>query len=287
MSTQNKTIIVDGSCKLGYSNNTIIISKESQQEEYTLENIRCLIISDLRVSLSTYLLNELQKRNITVIFCDEKKLPSCELVSFTYKSIGPGKLFEQIKYNSYDKILVWTDIIKSKINNQYKLLEKYRLSAAEDIKKLLLQVEIGDPHNIEARAAKISFKSLFGKDFVRFNDDDINRGLDYGYAILKSEITRALIIHGYHPSFGLKHRNKQNSYNLTYDLIEFFRVHVDEIIYHKQGDKFDTKYKKDLIERLSNKNVRYNNKNFILFDLIDYYVLQQMGRLRCHELEKE
>ncbi|CAI2165529.1 2669_t:CDS:2 [Funneliformis geosporum] len=57
----------------------------------------------------------------------------------------------------------------------------------------LKKVENGDRTNREGAVAKYFFQKLYGKGFIRFADDNINRALNYGYKILTSAISRTLI----------------------------------------------------------------------------------------------
>ena len=93
----------------------------------------------------------------------------------------------------------------------------------EDIK----EVKIGDKTNREGHAAKIYFKELFGKEFVRHNDDVINSALNYGYAILLSTINKEIINNGYLTQLGIHHKNEFNEFNLTCDLMEPLLINVN------------------------------------------------------------
>jgi CRISPR-associated protein Cas1 len=85
----------------------------------------------------------------------------------------------------------------------------------------------GDPDNMEARAAREYWSSLF-VDFVRDNPADLrNKLLNYGYAIIRAGMARALVAYGLVPSIGLNHCSVTNAFNLADDLFEPFRPMVD------------------------------------------------------------
>lgn len=71
---------------------------------------------------------------------------------------------------------------------------------------------------------------LFGQGFTRGEDNIINAGLNYGYAILRGCIARHLAAYGFLPSLGLHHRSALNAFNLADDLIEPFRPVADLLV---------------------------------------------------------
>jgi CRISPR-associated protein Cas1 len=86
----------------------------------------------------------------------------------------------------------------------------------------------GDPENVEAEAARRYWLLLFGPDFRRDRDSGgTNAMLNYGYAVLRAGVARAVFATGLHPGFGLMHSNRSNPMVLVDDLMEPFRPIVD------------------------------------------------------------
>ena len=56
--------------------------------------------------------------------------------------------------------------------------------------------------------------------------DLLNSMLNYGYAILSSEITKSILVNGLDPYCGLLHFDMDNRTSLTFDLIEPFRQQI-------------------------------------------------------------
>lgn len=81
---------------------------------------------------------------------------------------------------------------------------------------------------MEANAARDYFHYLH-PGLNRRNDDPVNSCLNYGYAVLRNAIIRALLLAGFQPAFGLHHDNHLNAFNLADDLIEPWRAMVDLI----------------------------------------------------------
>ncbi len=90
------------------------------------------------------------------------------------------------------------------------------------------KVRSGDPDNVEAEAARRYWPLMFGREFHRDKDGaGINGLLNYGYAVLRAGMARAVMAAGLHPSFGLMHSNRSNPMVLIDDLMEPFRPIVD------------------------------------------------------------
>ena len=127
---------------------------------------------------------------------------------------------------------LWAALIRTKIDNQAAVLRRYNKDGAEALESLARRVRSGDPERLEGQAAARYFTALFGTSFSREFSGFANAALNYGYAVLRGVIARALVSHGLHPSIGLFHDNEQNAFNLADDLIEPFRPLVDLWVAH-------------------------------------------------------
>ena len=128
-----------------------------------------------------------------------------------------------------------------------------------------------DISNREGHAAKVYFNSLFGKEFVRHTGDEINAALDYGYAILASSINKEVSSNGCITQLGIKHKNEFNYFNLSYDIIEPFRVLVDNIVAENIENEFNKDYKYKLINVLNSK-IKMEGKSYYFTNAIQIYV---------------
>ena len=116
-------------------------------------------------------------------------------------------------------------------------------------------VRSDDAMNLEARAAAYYWRNFFPEcdGFVRHREGDApNHLLNYGYAILRGVIARALVGSGLLPTLGIHHRNKFNAYCLADDIMEPYRPFVDEVVKRmvkKYGllDDITTEMKRDLL----------------------------------------
>ena len=93
-------------------------------------------------------------------------------------------------------------------------------------------VKSGDPENVEARAAAYYWKTLFGPGFTRNREGPPpNALLNYGYAILRAVVARALVSSGLLATWGIHHHNRYNAYCLADDIMEPYRPYVDELVW--------------------------------------------------------
>jgi len=121
----------------------------------------------------------------------------------------------------------WAAVTRRKIANQAACLRLCARDGVERLESYSRRVRSGDPDRLEGQAAAFYFTRLFDVSFDRSQPGWSNAALDYGYAVLRGAIARALVAHGLHPSVGLFHASEQNAFNLADDLIEPFRPLVD------------------------------------------------------------
>ena len=252
--------------------NRFLVVKQDIDEKYIhLSEIDTVIVDSISVSISSYLLKELADNKINIIFCDDKHNPYGELQAFYSRHNSSKKILEQVKWTNKEKDLVWQNIVKNKIMNQSLLLKKIKSKQHNLLVSYINEVTIGDKTNREGHAAKVYFNALFGKDFVRGNNDSINASLNYGYAILLSTISKEIVNNGYLTQLGIHHKNEFNPYNLACDLMEPFRIIIDSFIYYNKQRELDTNFKLDIIN-IFNNIYTYNNKKYTLKDIIELYV---------------
>ena len=120
------------------------------------------------------------------------------------------------------------------------------------------------------RSAKVYFNALFGKKFTRNKVCDVNAALNYGYNVLLSTFNKEVVCNGYLTQLGIHHKNEFNEFNLSCDLMEPFRVIIDNFVYHNFDRKFDQQYKLDLVN-IFNNTYLYKKKKYTLKDIIRLY----------------
>ena len=207
----------------------VIFSKETQEETLVpIEDIGFVIVENALVSLTIPLINELTDNNCALIFCNEKHLPFSMTMPLDCNEIQSQLFSAQINAKLPVKKNCWKQIVEYKIKNQGLVLKKYDLNFARlvDFSKC---VKSGDSTNMESQAAKFYWDNLFGKNWCRDRFGDFpNNYLNYGYAILRAAMARALVGSGLLPTLGIHHHNKYNAYCLADDLMEPYRPFIDD-----------------------------------------------------------
>ena len=281
-----RTVVITRQSKISYKNRFLVVKQENDEKYIHLSEIDTIIVDSISVSISAYLLKELADNKINIIFCDEKHNPFGEVVPYYSKHNTSKMIKEQIKWKVSDKDKIWSEIVKNKIMNQALLLKKTKSPKYKLILSYIDEVVDGDKTNREGHAAKVYFNALFGNDFVRNSDDSINAALNYGYAILLSTINKEIINNGYLTQLGIHHKNEFNEFNLTCDLMEPFRIVIDNFVYYNQERKFDTEYKLDIVNIL-NGTFKYQGKNYTLKDIIRMFVKSTLESINNSESYKE
>lgn len=258
-----RTIVISQSAKLDYKMDYLLVRQDSITKIH-LSEVGLLLIESTAVSLTVSLLCELTKRKIKVVFCDEKKNPSSELIGYYGSHDTSAKIRKQIHWSDEVKKSIWTEIVSEKIRNQKLFLEN--LEKTEECKLLdnyLLELQPGDVTNREGHAAKVYFNAVFGMEFSRTQDIPINAALNYGYSIILSAINREIVANGYLTQLGLFHDNMFNPFNLGSDLMEPFRILVDRRVYELQPDKLEHKEKIHLVNVLNQEVMIDGKRNYV------------------------
>lgn len=251
------------------------------EECIPLDQIRNLLVVTQSCSVSAPLLNELSKRFVNVILCDEKRMPSCHIALSLYgHTESAGRIIEQSQWNKERKDLIWQHIAKEKISNQCGALAASGLQIPEQMPHYLESIAPGDSSNREALAARTYFAAMFGYFFIRNASDDINAALNYGYALIKSAMTRIVVSHGYHPALGIKHSSASNPYNLSCDLMEPFRPAVDRFVFKNKERRFDYWYKRDILS-LFCLNIHYGGREMNISDAMEEFALDVLRSMNC------
>lgn len=222
-----RNIIVESPAVISLRREQLIIRTDSDHS-VAIEDISALLLESRQTTITTAALSRLGQCGCAVFICDEKHLPCAVLTPYQQHSRGLPVVRMQIAMTEPAKKRLWQSIVKAKILNQAICLHLTgHASQAETLRAMAEKVRSGDSENVEAAAAQFYFPVLFGEGFTRGEDNGINAGLNYGYAVLRGCIARYLAVYGFLPSLGLHHRSTLNAFNLADDLIEPLRPVVD------------------------------------------------------------
>lgn len=244
-----RTVVITGNAKLDYQVGYLVV-RGAELKKIQISEIRMLIVESTAVSLTAYLLQELSKYKVKVIFCDERRNPSSELIPYYGSHDTSIKIRNQIDWTEEVKLSVWTEIVAEKIRQQAETLSMFGRKEADLLDHYVKEIEFGDASNREGHAAKVYFNALFGKKFSRKDDNSINAALNYGYSLLLSSFNREIVANGYITQIGLSHSNRFNPFNLASDLMEPFRPLVDRLVFKLQPEVFEKEEKHNMIQIL-------------------------------------
>jgi CRISP-associated protein Cas1 len=197
-----------------------------------IEDIGVLVLDHKQITISHALLSALLDNNCAVISCDGSHHPSGLMMPLCGNKLQQERFRAQIEASIPLKKQLWQQTIASKIRNQAGVLEKQ----GAEVKNMLYwadSVKSGDSENHEARAAAYYWKTIFPEEpgFLRDRFGlPPNNLLNYGYAVLRAIVARALVASGLLPTLGLHHHNKYNAYCLADDIMEPYRPFVDQIV---------------------------------------------------------
>ena len=265
-----RTVVISNRAKLDLQMGYMVVRGEETVKIH-LGEIGTLMVENTAVSLTVSLLAELTKRKVKVIFCDEKRNPSSELISLYGSHDTSNKVRKQIAWKEQTKEAVWTEIVTEKIRKQEKLLEILEKGEEANLLTSYLQeMQWNDATNREGHAAKVYFNALFGMDFTRTADTSTNAALNYGYSIILSAFNREVTSGGYMTQLGLFHDNMFNAFNFSSDLMEPFRILVDQMVVKMNLSKFEHEEKMQLVNLL-NQEVEIDGKVQYVVNAIKVY----------------
>ncbi len=258
-----RTVVISQNAKLDYQIGYLVV-RGKETVKIHIDEIGILIIESTAVSLTAYLLSELTKKKIKVIFCDEKRNPSSELVSYYGSHDTSSKIKKQMEWTKESKEEIWTAIVTEKISKQAVLLKYLKKPEANLLSQYIGEIEIGDKTNREGHAAKVYFNALFGKNFTRTEENSINAALNYGYSLILSAVAREIVANGYITQIGIFHDNMFNQFNLASDIMEPFRPIVDKKVVDNSFEKFETEEKHMMLQLLQSEITISGKKEFFL-----------------------
>lgn len=246
-----RIVVISKRAKLDYQLGYLVVRNEEVTKIH-LSEISTILIESTAATVTTSLLAELTKKKIKVIFCDEKRNPSSELVGYYGSHDTSNKIRKQIQWSRHSKEAIWTEIVTEKIRKQKELLKNMGKEEAGLLESYLQEIGWNDETNREGHAAKVYFNALLGMTFTRTADCPENAALNYGYSILLSAFAREIVASGYITQLGLFHDNMFNQFNLASDLMEPFRVLIDREVIQMQRKEFTHEEKIQLVNVLNN-----------------------------------
>lgn len=261
-------------CRLSVKNSQLCyesLDDEAQKLNLPLEDVSVIILEHKQILLNSALIARLAENDIVVFSCGEQHLPEAVFLPFHNHSRYAEIAWLQTQTSEPLKKRLWQEVIKAKINNQAACLKWCQKENSDKMYAIAKQVQSGDAKNSEAFAASLYWKSLF-IDFNRHDETDIrNSALNYGYAIIRGAMARAVVGAGLLPCFGIHHANKLNQFNLVDDLMEPLRPFVDYVVFNMDLmniSTLTTPLKNQLVSVLTH-NVIFDNEEISLLKIME------------------
>lgn len=192
-----------------------------------LDDISAVIATARGTSLSTALIGALAERGTPLVMCGENFAPTALVFPLGAHHAQQRRMEAQMDCPRPLARRLWTQIVVAKLRMQGQALARAGRPAGA-FTRLAGLVRSGDPDNREAQSARRYWKLLLGADFRR--DPGLpgaNALLNYGYAVLRGSVARAIAAAGLHPGIGIFHRHPHNPLPLADDLMEPYRPVVD------------------------------------------------------------
>lgn len=284
-----RVVLVNKGDHLQLKLDNIVIKKGELDYIIPLSDISIIVLEGLNTVITTRLLNALTQYNINLVICDHKHTPSGIFGALSSHSRASKLLKEQIAWNNQIKDEFWQMIVQMKLKNQLSVLEKFTndVEYIGKLKEYISNVMPGDKTNREGHAAKVYFNSMFNIDFVRDDSSNIiNAGLNYGYSIIRSYMSRLVVGYGLVGMIGLFHKNEYNQFNLVDDLMEPFRQFVDVHVYlNFKGKEFmDADMRRNLVD-LINRQIICENKKTLICNMMENYVIRFISGINANDTE--
>lgn len=258
-----------------YLDNLKVEINEKKEVNFPIADIQILVIDNYKSTLSIPLINKLTEYNVCTIICGIDHLPKSYILPINGNFASSGNLFKQIQWSQERKDYIHAEIVKHKIKNQIEILKENErgFGVTEKLYEFIDTTISGDQTNREGLAAKMYFRALFGSDFIRFEQDVVNAGLNYGYSVFRSLITSIIVAKGYIPNLGLFHKGKQNMFNLSDDIIEVFRPIVDNYVFNNMTEDilFKQSHRDELIG-LTNNKIMIDDRKQTISNAIGIYL---------------
>ncbi|WP_417873904.1 type II CRISPR-associated endonuclease Cas1 [Xanthomarina gelatinilytica] len=232
-----RTLFFGNPAYLSTRNEQLVVkfpAEEKEEVTIPIEDLGYIVLEDPQITITNGLLMKLIQNKTAVITCNKQHLPCSILQPLVGHTEQTERIRHQLDASLPLKKNLWQQTVQAKIENQAAHLNGRNKDGLK-LKRWAGQVKSGDADNHEAYAAAHYFQNIYNDLVPEFsrNQKGIapNNLLNYGYAILRAVVARALISSGMLPSVGIFHRNKYNAFCLADDIMEPYRVYVDAVVY--------------------------------------------------------
>lgn len=281
-----------GQAHLSVRYEQLLIRREGMPDVTTpLEEIAVIVLASRMVTCTLPVLDGLMRHGAAVIVCDQAMHPSGLLLPLAGHFQQTRRMIAQATAKQPLKKQLWRQIVVAKVRAQAACLSSVRNDDG-GLGPLAAEVKSGDPMNIESQAAQRYWVRLFDDpNFRRRRDaDDQNKLLNYGYAVLRAGVGRAIVAAGLHPSLGVHHHGRENPFCLADDLMEPYRPLIDAAVVAIVGEwgadqSLDSKTKERLVGAVHDR-LSHEGESRTVFDWVSRSAAS-LGRILSGESPAE
>ncbi|MCC6729474.1 MAG: type II CRISPR-associated endonuclease Cas1 [Chthonomonadales bacterium] len=271
-----RIVEVSSPAALSYHDRQLVVARAGEPEaRVPLDDLGVLVLDYAQATATVPLLAACAAGNVAVVVCDGRHMPAGLLAPFAANTLHARTLREQIAVGEPRRKRLWQAVVVAKIGEQSRLLRDL-LGDDGRVGGLAPFVRSGDPDNVEARAARIYFERLFGEMFVRDRAAaGLNAMLNYGYAVVRAAVARAVVGAGLHPALGIHHHNQYDAFSLADDLMEPLRPLVDARAHaygreHEPPEELTPQAKRAMLGALG-EEVSFDGKRYPMMAALELY----------------
>lgn len=234
-----RTLCFSHPAYLSLRNGQLIVKLDKHDDEpekqasIPIEDIGVVVLDHRQITLTHGVMAALLENNAAVVTCDNSHMPVGLMLPLEGHTVQQERFQDQLGSSLPLRKQLWQQTVQQKILNQAALLRELHGIETGNMRQWAKEVLSGDNTNLEGRAAAFYWSQMFPSipDFTRSRDGIYpNALLNYGYAILRAVIARALVGSGLLPTLGIHHHNRYNAYCLADDIMEPYRPYVDRLV---------------------------------------------------------
>ena len=234
-----RTLCFSNPAYLSMKNRQLLVKLEKQGDDpertatIPIEDIGIVVLDCQQITITHGLMAALLDNNASVITCNESHMPVGLLLPLEGHTVQSERFQDQLTSSLPLRKQLWQQTVQQKILNQASLLRELHNIETGNMQQWAADVHSGDSTNLEGRAAAFYWSRLLPdiNDFTREREGNYPNNLfNYGYAILRAVIARALVSSGLLPTLGIHHHNRYNAYCLADDIMEPYRPYVDRLV---------------------------------------------------------
>lgn len=234
-----RTLCFSNPAYLSMHNKQLVVKLEKLKEEVNnqvtipIEDIGMVVLDHQQITITHGAMAALLDNNASVITCNSSHMPVGLMLPLEGHTVQSERFQDQLSASLPLRKQLWQQTIQQKILNQASLLSELYQIETGNMQQWAASVRSGDSTNLEGRAAAFYWSQLFPQldNFTRDRNGIYPNCLfNYGYAVLRAVIARALVSSGLLPTHGIHHHNRYNAYCLADDIMEPYRPYIDRLV---------------------------------------------------------